>query len=42
VVELVDEAPIHLERLDRELLQLAERRIAGAEVVDHEMQPQVA
>jgi hypothetical protein len=32
----LDEGAVHLEHVDRELLQLAERRVAGAEVVDRD------
>src|SRR5579862_350639 len=41
-VDLADEGPVHLERLHRELLQVAERGVAGAEVVHLEVHPELA
>ena len=40
--EAVDEAAVDLEDVDRELLRVAERRVAGAEVVDRELHAEVA
>src|SRR5512132_2447083 len=37
----VDEALVDLQRVDRELLEVAQRRVAGAEVVDRDRQPEV-
>src|SRR5919197_1933098 len=36
----VDEALVDLQRVDRELAQVAQRRVAGAEAVDGDRQPQ--
>src|SRR5947199_98672 len=37
--QVAHEAPVHLEVVDRKELEVAERRIAGAEVVDGEVHP---
>ena len=40
--QAVDERAVDLDRLDREPLQVGERRVAGAEVVDGEVQAEAA
>ena len=42
LVQLVDEAPVDLEGLDGKALQVAERGVAGSEVVDLQMKTEIA
>ena len=42
VGEAVDEAAVDLERVDRESLEVGERRVPGAEVVDGQVQAEAA
>ena len=37
--DLPNEGPVDLQRVQREVLQVAERRVAGAEVVHREVEP---
>ena len=41
-VEAVDEGAVDLQQVDREAPQVAERRVAGAEVVDRELHAEIA
>jgi len=41
LVEVLDEAAVDLERLDGQPLQVAQRRVPGAEVVDGQMHAQL-